>query len=208
MQRQVQLRSGYARFHLLWLLVLFALAGPSQAAMPAPDQKAAKFEVAFMTDMVAHHQMAVMMSEMCLTRADHAELRAMCEQIVATQSAEITMLTTWLGTWYGITPDAPQMTRKEQKDMAALETLQGAEFEIEFMKSMIRHHFGAIIDSAQCLRRAYHGELVTMCQGIITTQAAEIRQLQTWLCDWYGICNYGPRRPEIIDPERHGRLDQ
>lgn len=208
MPRQFHFRSGYVRFHLPWLLVLSALSGLSEAAMPAPDQKAAKFEIAFMTDMVAHHQMAVMMSEMCLARTDHGELRAMCEQIIATQSAEVAMLTTWLGSWYGITPEPPQMTRKEQKDMAMLETLDGAAFEIEFMKSMIRHHFSAIIHSAQCLRRAYHVELVTACQGMITTQAAEIRQLQTWLCDWYGICNHSPRRPEIVDPERHGWLDQ
>ena len=206
MPRQFHFRSGCARFHLLLLLVLSALFGPSQA-MPAPEQKAAKFEIAFMTDMIAHHQMAVMTSEMCLARADHTELRAMCEQIIATQRTEIATLTMWLHNWYGLTPETPEMTRKEQKDMATLETLYGAEFEIEFMKSMIRHHFGAIIDSSQCLRRASHSELITMCQGIITTQAAEIRKLQTWLCDWYGICNYGPRRPEMIDPERHSWLD-
>ena len=206
MQRHAH--SVYARFHLLWLLALWALAAPTQATMPAPDQRAAKFEIAFMTDMIAHHQMAVMMSDMCLTRADHTELRAMCEQIIATQNAEIATLTMWLGNWYGITSETPEMTRKEQKEMTALETLYGAEFEIAFMKSMIRHHFGAIIDSSQCLRRAYHSELISMCQGIITTQAAEIRQLQTWLCDWYGICNWGPRRAEMFDPERHGWLDQ
>lgn len=38
--------------------------------------------------MIDHHQMAIEMAELCLTRAIHEELRATCENIIATQSAE------------------------------------------------------------------------------------------------------------------------
>lgn len=41
--------------------------------------------------------------------------------------------------------------------------------------------------------RAYHPELVDICANIVETQVAEITQMRTWLCEWYGVCNYGPK---------------
>jgi hypothetical protein len=32
-----------------------------------------------------------------------------------------------------------------------------------------------------------------MCGQIVEAQTAEITQLRTWLCEWYGVCNYGPK---------------
>jgi len=43
----------------------------------------AHFEVKFMTDMIDHHMMAVMMSEHCVEKAVHEELRTMCKKIIA-----------------------------------------------------------------------------------------------------------------------------
>jgi uncharacterized protein (DUF305 family) len=61
------------------------------------------------------------------------------------------------------------------------------------MKRMIRHHWQAVVSATQCVGRAFHPELEDLCQGIIATQTAEILQLRTWLCEWYGICHYGPK---------------
>ena len=67
-------------------------------------------------------------------------------------------------------------------------SLSGAEFEIAFMEMMIKHHEAAIREGERCLDRAYHAELRSLCEDIIETQSAEIAQMQTWLCEWYGIC--------------------
>lgn len=56
-----------------------------------------------MMGMADHHAMAVHMAEMCLEKAIHAELLATCEQIIATQSAEMEMMQAWLADWYGVT---------------------------------------------------------------------------------------------------------
>ncbi len=69
-----------------------------------------------------------------------------------------------------------------------LASLSGAEFEIAFMEMMIEHHEAAIREAEECLRRAYHRQLRRLCENIIETQSAEIEQMQTWLCQWYGIC--------------------
>jgi uncharacterized protein (DUF305 family) len=40
--------------------------------------------------------MAVMMAEMCTMKAIHPELLSLCQNIIASQSAEITMMQAWL----------------------------------------------------------------------------------------------------------------
>lgn len=77
-----------------------------------------------------------------------------------------------------------------EKQMQKLAATTGAAFEIEFMKSMIRHHWTAIIQARQCQQRAYHPDLIAMCHEIETMQQAEIAELGAWLCSWYQICNY------------------
>ena len=80
-----------------------------------------------------------------------------------------------------------------QRQMERMAVMTGAEFEIAFMKSMIRHHWKAVVRASGCIDRAFHPELVAMCADIVEAQAAEITQMRTWLCDWYGICSYGPK---------------
>ena len=158
------------------------------ASQPAPTTSAARYEVRFLEGMIDHHMMAIMTAQLCVDRAIHEDLRSLCEQIIATQSAEIETMQSWLTEWYGVTHE-PEMTPGAMKEMERLAALEGAEFEIEFMRMMIRHHRGAIREAEQCLRRAWHDELVQLCQDIITAQQGEIEQLQTWLCEWYGICS-------------------
>ena len=61
----------------------------------------AEFEIAFMEMMIKHHEKAIKEGEHCLDKAAHAELRQLCENIIATQSAEIAQLQEWLCAWYG-----------------------------------------------------------------------------------------------------------
>jgi uncharacterized protein (DUF305 family) len=178
------------RLNSLVLLVSVLMVFPAFAAEPAPTPAQAKYEVKFMTGMIDHHAMAVMMAQMCLEKAVHEELRSMCQNIIATQSAEIQTMQSWLSSWYGVSY-SPQvkMTGEMKKMMEAY----GAEFEIMFMESMIRHHWKAVREASACIDQAYHEELTEMCEDIVLTQTEEIRTLQQWLCDWYGICDYGPK---------------
>lgn len=157
----------------------------AKADEPAPDKATAKYEIDFMKGMIDHHAMAVMMGEMCVARAVHEELRALCQNIITTQSREIKMMQAWLRDWYGISYE-PRV--KDGGQMKKLASLFGAEFEIEFMQMMIKHHLKAIREASQCVERVYHDQLRELCENIITTQAAEIEQMRTWLCQWYGIC--------------------
>ena len=167
--------------------VVLAVAPAAAASQPAPDKATAKFEVRFLTGMIDHHAMAIEMAEACLENAEHPELEAMCEQIIAAQSQEIETMQSWLADWYGIAY-APEMKPGEMRMIEKLASLSGADFEISFMEMMIRHHRMAIMEAERCLDRAGHGELRAMCGDIVAAQTAEIEQLQAWLCEWYGRC--------------------
>lgn len=173
------------------LVLALCVAGPATADSPAPTRAQAHYEVRFMTGMIDHHAMAVGMSELCLVKAVHEELRVLCSQIMQVQLAEISTLQSWLQDWYGIS-HSTQMPAGMQQRMDRMAQLSSEEFEIEFLKSMIRHHWGAVVSASGCLDRAYHPELIEMCADIVEAQVAEITVMRSWLCQWYGICDYGP----------------
>lgn len=154
---------------------------------PAPSAAAANYEQKFMTGMIDHHAMAIEMAEICLTKAVHEELRQLCESIIAAQSREIRQMQRWLQDWYGISYE-PEMSKSGERELARLSALSGAEFEIAFMEMMIRHHQAAVREGQACIDRAYHRQLIQLCENIIATQSAEIAQMQEWLCAWYGRC--------------------
>lgn len=162
-------------------------AGAAASDAPAPSTAQAKYEIDFMTDMIDHHQMAIMMAELCLQKAVHEELRTLCQNIIATQREEITRMQTWLRSWYGITYQ-PEMKPGDRRMMEKMAALSGAEFEIEFMEMMIKHHSKAVREGEQCLRKAYHRELRELCGDIVETQTEEIALMESWLCAWYDIC--------------------
>lgn len=177
----------YRSIVVLVLAAMFAaFATPVFADAPAPDKQTAKYEIKFMENMIDHHAMAVMMAHMCHMQATHSELIDMCENIIATQSAEIEMMQMWLQDWYGITYE-PKMHMGEMQGHMKIDPEQ---FEEWFMKRMISHHANAIKEAEACLEEAYHGELISLCENIIATQSQEIQMMQAWLCEWYGVCNY------------------
>ena len=168
------------------------VSGTSSAAEPAPTQREGKFEVRFMTDMIDHHMMAIMMAEHCLDKAVHPELIEMCEEIIAAQTAEMELMQGWLQDWYGISYE-PEMPPGMHRMMERLASLAPEDFEITFMQMMIRHHWQAVIEGEHCLDRAYHPELLQTCSDIVSAQTEEIATMQEWLCEWYGRCRQGPQ---------------
>lgn len=174
------------RLPLMLVAVVSLPTFKSYADGPAPRQNQVRFEVKFMENMIDHHSMAVTMTALCEDRAINPELLALCDQMMAAQSAEIAEMQTWLEDWYGIEYE-PKMTRKMERQLGALAELDGAEFEVAFMEMMIQHHAQAIKEGRECARKAYHEDLIELCINIIATQQQEIILMESWLCDWYGL---------------------
>lgn len=172
------------------LTMLFSNGAIVKADAPAPDPEQAQYEIEFMQQMIDHHTSAVVMAELCLKRAVHEELIEMCEQMIEDQTEEIEMMSEWLSEWYGIDYDA-RLSKADREMISHLKKHDKSEFEMHFMHMMIMHHSMAIEMSHMCLEMAYHPELISLCENIITSQAAEIQQMEIWLCEWYGHCDGG-----------------
>lgn len=59
------------------------------------------FDKAFITEMIMHHEGAVVMAQAALTNAKHAEIKTMANAIISAQTSEINQMKTWLKDWYG-----------------------------------------------------------------------------------------------------------
>ena len=93
--------------HKTWLARLAALALIAPAAVAAGcgddtstgSQSSAmgnETDVAFINDMTAHHQGAIDMAKVALEHGDDPEIRALAEEVIAAQEAEIKMMQEWL----------------------------------------------------------------------------------------------------------------
>ena len=171
-------------------LAAILLAPAAGAEAPAGQPEVAEFEVEFLTGMIDHHQMALHMSELCLDKAVHAELLALCSRISGAQATEIEEMQGWLVDWYGTEHEPMMDDPAHHAQMMELEDLSGTGFEIAFLQMMSEHHAMAVEEGVACLSRAGHSELRGLCRAIVATQLREIAQMERWLCRWYGDCRF------------------
>ena len=75
----------------------------------------------------------------------------------------------------------------EMSMMADLWKLPAPRLEAVFLSMMIPHHEVAISMARLVPDRAAHQELKDLAGQIISSQSAEIGQMNTWLADWYGL---------------------
>lgn len=58
-------------------------------------------------------------------------------------------------------------------------------FDAAFIDSMVAHHNGAVAMAQALLENTERPELLAMADAVITTQSAEIEQMQGWRAAWY-----------------------
>lgn len=137
----------------------------------------------FIDDMVEHHEGAIMMAEQALGQAEHAEILALAEAIIATQAAEIDQMETWREAWF---PGLPPTGGMAGMDMGMMMIPDGqSPFDLRFIDAMIDHHQGAIDMSESILQTTERPELRALAEAIISAQSDEIAQMQTWRAEWF-----------------------
>lgn len=152
----------------------------------------------FIEQMIPHHEGAVTMADLALTRAEHAELRQLAETIKRDQTREIDQMRAWYQSWYGV--DAPaddsafggrgssggMMGGDMMSDAADLKVVEAAqEFDKEFIEQMIPHHQMAVMMARMLLAHSDRPEMQELARSIIESQTNEIEQMQDWYRAWY-----------------------
>lgn len=138
-------------------------------------------EFDYLAQMVPHHEEAVAAARE-LRRSERAELRALGESIVRTQTAEIGQMRQWMAQWY---PDRSTLV-DYQPMMSDLSTLSGDRLDLTFLREMIGHHMAAVMASQHLLGSglAEHHQVGQLARDISRAQLTEIRTMSAWLEAW------------------------
>ncbi len=158
----------------------------------------ANFDLRFIDGMIPHHQGAVMMSKEALNKAKHPELKKLAAEIIKAQDKEIAQMGKWRSQWYAKAPATPMAYDSQMGHMMPMSEAQkqsmmmnvdlgaaDAEFDLRFINAMIPHHQGAVVMAKDALKKSQRSEIKTLSQNIITSQQAEIKQMESWRKAWY-----------------------
>ncbi len=156
----------------------------------------------FIEEMTAHHEDAVTMANVALTKAEHQEIKTLAGNIKKTQTEEISQMKSWYKSWFG--SDVPEDTDEsasgrgmmggtnqnfkhmgmmgDETDISTLD--QASNFDKKFIEEMIPHHQMAVMMANMLLTGTNRPEMKELAQRIITAQTKETAQMRQWYETW------------------------
>ena len=148
-------------------------------------------DVMFAIMMIPHHEQAVAMSDVLLSKEDiDVRVRELAEGVKAAQQPEIELMESWLDEWgmdefgdMGRMTPGPGMMMSEM-DMSVLEDASGTDAERVFLEGMIVHHEGAIQMSEALLEAGSNPDARDLAEEIIVDQTDEIALMRDLLTDY------------------------
>ncbi len=159
-------------------------------------------DVMFTQHMIPHHQQAIEMSDMLLSKQGiDPRVIELANQIKAAQGPEIEQMQGWLTQWgspqmpmpsgmpgHGDMPTTPGMPSMSgtpgvsgmmsEQDMAALQNAQGVEASKLFLTQMITHHEGAITMAQNEIKDGQYPAALELARSIVTSQQKEIETMK------------------------------
>lgn len=188
--------------HLALALALSGLAltgcggDDSDGASGSDDHNAA--DVGFATEMIPHHEQALLMVDMTEGRDLSPEFEQLTEDIEAAQAPEIEQMQGWLETWDekvptsgghmmsgmdGMGTDGAPMGpgMMSDDDLTGLEGTAADAFEAMWLRMMISHHEGAIEMAKTEIADGKYGPSVELAHSIVDSQTKEIEHMKAML---------------------------
>ena len=138
-----------------------------------------KADVSFATDMSAHHQQAVEMSQMLLDKSDiDPRVVTLAQEIKAAQGPEIKQMKSWLSDWGQKSDSMSGMdmggTLMSDSDMNDLKSSTGLAASKLFLTQMTVHHKSALVMAKTEVDSGKNADAVKLANNIISTQTTEI----------------------------------
>ncbi len=142
-------------------------------------------DIMFLQMMIPHHQQAVDMSNLALTRSKDQELLALATAIRDGQSDEILQMKQWLSDAGADLEMGHSMSHGmggmlSDEEMKTLEKSSGVDFDRLWLKGMTGHHDGAL-HMTQMIKDANNETIKSFGQAIVKLQTAEIAQMKLML---------------------------
>jgi uncharacterized protein (DUF305 family) len=171
---------------LVALIMVTALAGCSKDDSKAMDHEGyssmasgdlSSDDIMFLQMMIPHHQQAIDISDLALTKSADPELLALAKDIRDGQAAEIITMKAWLDKAGADLDPGHSMGHDmggmlSDSELAALKAATGKNFDLLWLKGMTGHHVGAI-DMATMIENAKSAEIKRFGEGIVASQSAQ-----------------------------------
>lgn len=159
----------------------------------SPTDTTSQVDRQFIAMMVPHHEQAIQMADLALTRAKRPEIRQLAQTIKQDQTREIQQMRTWYKSWYGTEVVAMPMNGQQMPQNGSMQGMKmdlavlknAADFDQEFLRQMIFHHQMAIQMGQMDASRFTRPELRELAGSIVKTQTTEIDRMQKWYQTWY-----------------------
>lgn len=166
----------------------------SESDPPRSDVERNRFDVAFTMMMIPHHEQAIDMADMVLTKEGvNPGIVDLAGRIKAAQAPEITLMESWLDEWGVGMPDMNGIDdmgdmgdmghggMMSDADMEALDQASGTDASRLFLEQMIEHHQGAIEMAQREIGRGRYQPTIDLARSIETAQRAEIAEMEELL---------------------------
>ncbi|MET4702898.1 DUF305 domain-containing protein [Frigoribacterium sp. UYMn621] len=159
--------------------------GDSASSAPRSSQGAFNDQdVVFAQMMVPHHEQAVEMSDMILTKSGiDRRISALATDITAAQGPEIATMNAWLTTWGASGTGMSGMDHGDtgmmsDSEMTGLKDASGTEAGRLFLTGMTAHHEGAITMAETEVSDGKNAAAIALAKKIVSTQAGEIQKMK------------------------------
>jgi uncharacterized protein (DUF305 family) len=166
-----------------------------------PDPTSDSVDAGFSRDMARHHLQGVEMANVALERSTDPEVRQLAFDISSTQTNQVGQMEGWLALW-GLPPSGgdpmawmtdgghtghamvmdglmPGMATEDE--LAELRGLSGTEFDVQFLRLMIRHHQGGREMAEYAAQHAGERVVANLARTIAETQTAETTTMTAML---------------------------
>ena len=142
-------------------------------------------EIMFLQMMIPHHQQAIDISDLAITKSADAELLALAKSIRDEQAAEIVTMKAWLDAAGADLDPGHSMGHGMggmlgDSELAALKAATGKSFDLLWLKGMTGHHDGAI-DMAAMIENAKNPEIKSFGQAIVSSQSEQNKAMAAML---------------------------
>lgn len=176
-------------------------------ATPAADS----VDVGFLQDMSVHHNQAIEMAAVAVTRSEDNRVRSLAYDILTTQQNQVGQMQGWLSLWgRPLLPVGDYMTwmaeseghshgsdaaahaaggasrmpgMASSEELAALRAARGAELDVLFLQLMLRHHQGGLPMMEYGAQYASTDVVRNIAQKMVHTQQGESELITSMLTE-------------------------
>ena len=194
---------------VIWLLIMTAtnsnntgmmqMMGIRSSSEQGTNQNSSPIDQHFIEQMIPHHEDAITMAKSAQVNAKRPEVKKLAENIIDSQSSEITQMKDWYMSWFGKSvPDGSQVMNQhgmrvesnsthmgmmgDTSDMTSLENAD--DFDRAFVQGMIPHHQMAVMMANMLKGGTQRPEMKKLADDIVSAQTDEIELMRQWLKEW------------------------